>query len=66
MLLEQYDVNSNMIDENRFPKDILAEADDDAKKANDEPANEFEWLDLKDALCFGYSFPKSNTWTSLA
>lgn len=54
-----------MIDESRFPDDILLEADEEAKTA-DEPVNEFDGLDLRGALCFGYNYPKSSSWTNLA
>ncbi len=54
-----------MIDESRFPKDILAEADEEAD-TNEEPINEFDGLDLRSALCFGYSYPKADSWTNLA
>lgn len=72
------------LDEDRFPKDILAEANDDAEEATDEEnkdeekepdagedneeddINEFDGLDLRKALCFGYSCPKATSWTNLA
>ena len=54
------------LDEDRFPKDILAEAGEDASADEQEPLNEFDGLDLRKALCFGYSFPKSGSWTNLA
>lgn len=64
------------LDETRFPKDILAEADDeenDVKKDDEENSdeeaeetNEFDGLDLRYALCFGYSFPLSSSWVNLA
>ena len=54
------------LDEDRFPKDILAEADDEATADEQQPMNEFDGLDLRKTLCFGYSFPKSSSWTNLA
>ena len=54
-----------MIDESRFPRDILAEADEETD-INEEPINEFDGLDLRSALCFGYSYPKADSWTNLA
>ena len=54
-----------MIDESRFPEDILAEADEEAD-VNEEPINEFDGLDLRSVLCFGYSCPKADSWTNLA
>lgn len=54
-----------MIDESRFPEDILAEADEEAT-TNEEPINEFDGLDLRYALCFGYSSPLAESWTNLA
>lgn len=54
-----------MIDESRFPKDILAEADEEVD-TNEEQINEFDGLDLRGALCFGYSYPKADSWTNLA
>lgn len=53
-----------MIDESRFPEEILAEAYDNAEV--DEAVNEFDGLDLRYALCFGYSCPLSSSWTNLA
>ena len=57
-----------MLDENRFSKQMLQEVDDDAKEAtsDDTPINEFDGLDLRYALCFGYSSPKANSWTNIA
>lgn len=54
-----------MIDESRFPEDILAKADEEAD-TNEEPINEFDGLDLRGVLCFGYSSPKADSWTNLA
>ena len=28
--------------------------------------NEYEGLDLRYAVCFGYGFPKADSWTNLA
>ena len=65
-----------MIDESRFPEDILDEADDEAAEAKNEATdeatpdeeliNEFDGLDLRYALCFGYSCPRATSWTNLA
>ena len=52
------------IDFNRFPKRLLNEADE--PDTSDEPVNEFEGLDLRSAVCFGYSSPKAHSWTQLA
>ena len=54
-----------MIDESRFPEDILAEADEEAD-TTEEPVNEFDGLDLRGVICFGYGCPKANSWTNLA
>ena len=54
-----------MIDESRFPEDILAEADEDAS-IDEEQFNEFDGLDLREALCFGYGCPKAKSWRNLA
>ena len=54
-----------MIDESRFPEDILAEANEEADTA-EEPVNEFDGLDLRGVICFGYGCPKANSWTNLA
>lgn len=73
-----------VLDESRFPKDILAEANDDASneeendagqtddaasqdaRKNEEQPNEFDGLDLRFVVCFGYSYPKAKSWTNLA
>lgn len=54
-----------MIDERRFPKDILLEAAEDAS-TDDTLINEFDGLDLRQAICFGYGCPKASSWTNLA
>lgn len=57
-----------MIDESRFSKSLIVEVDDDAKESasDDTPVNEFDGLDLRYVICFGYSFPKSDSWTNIA
>ena len=60
-----FDVNKIMIDESRFPKDILLEAGEEAS-ADDQTVNEFDGLDLRYAMCFGYDCPRVKSWTNLA
>lgn len=64
--LARHEVNKiTMIDESRFPEDILAEAEEEAS-TSEEPINEFDGLDLRGAQCFGYGCPKASSWTNLA
>lgn len=54
-----------MIDESRFPEDVLREADEEAE-VDEKPVNEFDGLDLRQAQCFGYGCPRASSWTNLA
>ena len=56
---------TTMIDESRFPEDVLREADEETE-VNEEPLNEFDGLDLRQAQCFGYGCPRASSWTNLA